>query len=73
MVAARWTYNHLRDAIEDVGTRPWGIAVSADGRKIYTANGPSGDISIVDIATGTVERRIAVGKGPWGVILAPHR
>ena len=49
------------------------IAVSADGHKIYTANGPSGDVSVVDIATGTVDRRIAVGKSPWGVILAPRQ
>jgi YVTN family beta-propeller protein len=56
-----------------VGARPWGIGVSADGRKVYTANGPSGDVSIVDLATGTVDRRIAAGKGPWGLILAPRR
>jgi YVTN family beta-propeller protein len=55
--------------IEDVGARPWGIAVSADGRKLYTANGPSGDVSIVDIATGTVEQRVEVGGSPWGVIV----
>ena len=59
--------------IEDVGARPWGIAVSADGHKIYSANGPSGDVSVVDIATGAVDRRIAVGKSPWGVVLAPRR
>jgi len=55
--------------IEDIGARPWGIAVSADGRKLYTANGPSGDVSIVDLATGTVERRVAIGGSPWGVIV----
>ena len=31
-------------------TRPWGIEVSADGTKVYTANGPSADVSIVDLA-----------------------
>ena len=59
--------------IEDVGARPWGIVVSADGHKIYSANGPSGDVSVVDIATGAVDRRIAVGKSPWGVVLAPRK
>ena len=59
--------------IEDVGARPWGIAVSADGRKVYTANGPSGDVSIVDITTGKVDSRVAAGKGPWGLVLAPRR
>ena len=32
-------------SIEDVGTRPWGIGVSPDGRKLYTANGPSSDVA----------------------------
>jgi YVTN family beta-propeller protein len=47
------------------------MAVSADGTKLYTANGPSGDVSVIDLATGTVERRIDVGGSPWGVTLGP--
>ena len=50
--------------------RPWGIGVSPDGRKIYTANGPSGDVSIVDLASGTVEKRVKVGGSPWGIAVA---
>ena len=57
----------LTRTIEDVGDRPWGIAVSADGTKVYTANGPSADVSFVDLASGTVERRIATGGSPWGL------
>ena len=60
----------LARTFEDVGARPWGIGVSPDGRKIYTANGPSGDVSIVDVATGTVEKRVKVGGSPWGVAVA---
>ena len=56
--------------IEDVGTRPWGIALSADGRKLYTANGGSGDVSVVDIETGKVDKRITTGGSPWGVVVA---
>lgn len=52
-----------------VGTRPWGIALSADGSKLYTANGPSNDVSVVDTATLKVVRKIPVGKSPWGVAL----
>jgi YVTN family beta-propeller protein len=55
--------------IEDVGARPWGIEVSADGTKVYTANGPSADVSIVDLPTGTVERQIATGGSPWGLAI----
>ena len=54
-----------------VGDRPWGIALSRDGTRFYTANGPSGDLSIVDPASGTVEKRIHIGGLPWGVAVAP--
>ncbi len=53
-----------------VGQRPWGIALSHDGLKAYTANGPSGDISVVDLKTGHVDAQIAVGGSPWGVAVA---
>jgi YVTN family beta-propeller protein len=52
-----------------VGQRPWGIALSADGRTLYSANGPSNDVSVVDLTTNTVLRKIPVGQGPWGVIV----
>lgn len=54
-----------------VGTRPWGMAMSADGRFIYTANGPSNDVSVVDTASMTTLKRIPVGNSPWGVVLGP--
>jgi YVTN family beta-propeller protein len=56
-----------------VGVRPWGIEVSADGKTLFTANGPSGDVSFIDIETGTVTRRVATGGSPWGVVAAPVR
>jgi len=59
----------LTTMIEDVGDRPWGIAVSSDGKKVYTANGPSADVSVIDVATATVEQRIATGGSPWGVAI----
>jgi YVTN family beta-propeller protein len=52
-----------------VGTRPWGMALSADGTRLYTANGPSNDVSVVDTGTLKVIRKIPVGKSPWGVAL----
>jgi YVTN family beta-propeller protein len=57
--------------MDDIGARPWGIALSRDGKKLYTANGPSGDVSVVDIESGKVDRRIAVGGSPWGIAVAP--
>lgn len=53
-----------------VGTRPWGIALSKDGSRLYTANGPSNDVSVVDTATLKVIKKIPVGKSPWGVALS---
>jgi len=55
-----------------VGTRPWGMALSKDGRLLYTANGPSNDVSVVDTTTLSELGRIAVGRSPWGVVLGPN-
>jgi YVTN family beta-propeller protein len=54
-----------------VGERPWGVVISADGRWLFTANGPSNDISIVDTSTLTVAARVAVGERPWGIAIVP--
>ncbi|HSN28664.1 MAG TPA: beta-propeller fold lactonase family protein [Kofleriaceae bacterium] len=54
--------------INGVGARPWGIAVGANGT-LYTANGPSNDVSIIDPATGHVLARLRVGNLPWGVAI----
>ncbi|QYE34891.1 beta-propeller fold lactonase family protein [Polymorphobacter sp. PAMC 29334] len=51
--------------IDGVGARLWGIARS--GGSLVTANGPSGEISVIDRATGKVAARYKVGVGPWGV------
>jgi YVTN family beta-propeller protein len=50
-----------------VGQRPWGIALTPDGRKLYTANGLSDDVSVVDTATNKVIATIKAGDGPWGI------
>jgi YVTN family beta-propeller protein len=63
----------LARVIDNVGERPWGIAISADGRTLYTANGPSGDVAVIDIATGTVTARVTTGGSPWGVVVAGRR
>jgi len=47
------------------------VALSPDGSRAYTANGPSGDVSVIDLRAGRVEARIAVGGSPWGIVTAP--
>ena len=44
-------------------------AVSPDGGKLYTANGPSNDVSVVDTKSLTVTKKVPVGKVPWGVAI----
>ena len=56
-------------SIDGVGNRPWGIALSPDGARLFTANGSSLDLSIVNLATGNVDRRVTIGGLPWGVVL----
>jgi YVTN family beta-propeller protein len=57
----------------EAGARPWGIAISSDGRTLYTANGPSNDVSVIDAETRHVTRRIPVGSGPWGIVRVEQR
>jgi YVTN family beta-propeller protein len=55
-----------------VGQRPWGLGLNRSGRRAYTANGPSNDVSIVDVDTWRVLARVAAGTGPWGLaVLEP--
>jgi YVTN family beta-propeller protein len=51
----------------EAGPRPWGVALSPDGKSVYTANGPSNDVSVIDAETRRVTAKIPVGRGPWGI------
>jgi YVTN family beta-propeller protein len=53
----------------EVGVRPWGIALTSDGRKLYSANGPSNDVTVVDTETMRVLKKIPAGELPWGVVI----
>jgi YVTN family beta-propeller protein len=55
----------------EVGARPWGLGLTPDGKKLYTANGSSNDVTVVDAMTLAVIRRIPVGETPWGVASGP--
>jgi YVTN family beta-propeller protein len=65
------TATHEPIAALEVGDRPWGIAVSSDGKTIFTANGPSNDVSIVDVDSRMVKGKVKVGDRPWGVLFVP--
>jgi YVTN family beta-propeller protein len=49
------------------------MALSSAGDRLYSANGPSHDVSVVDTRTLRVIKRIPAGRSPWGVVLAPDQ
>ncbi|HWF00572.1 MAG TPA: PQQ-dependent catabolism-associated beta-propeller protein [Caulobacteraceae bacterium] len=53
------------------GERDWNLALSPDERRIYTANGISGDASVIDLASGATIATIKLGGRPWGAIAVP--
>ena len=62
------------DAVTAIPTGQAGthmVAVSADGRRAYTANIGSGSVSVIDLAAGRKLRDIAVGGKPEGIALSP--
>jgi len=50
-----------------VGQRPWNMALTRDGAKLYVANGRSDSVSVIDTAKNARLKDIPVGKTPWGV------
>ena len=54
-------------AIIEVGKRPWNMAITPDGGKLYISNGRSDSVSVIDTATNTKIKDIPVGKRPWGL------
>ena len=54
-----------------IGQRPWHMSLSPDGKKIYTANGLTNDMTVVDVQSLKAERSVPVGRLPWGVAIKP--
>jgi YVTN family beta-propeller protein len=52
-----------------VGQRPWNMALTRDGAKLYVANGRSDSVSVIDTAKNARVKDIPVGKTPWGVAI----
>ena len=50
-----------------VGQRVWQLAFSPDQTTLYSTNGVSNDISVIDVAAGKVLKSVPVGSYPWGV------
>jgi YVTN family beta-propeller protein len=62
-----------------VGVVPIGVAVTPDGGRVYVVNVnfspvppfPPGEVSVIDTATNTVVKTVAVGPGPRAVAITP--
>ena len=44
------------------------IGFSPDKSRLYTTNGNSNDISVIDVASRKVVKSVPVGEQPWGVV-----
>lgn len=54
-----------------VGERVWHMAFSPDGSKLFTTNGVSGDVTVIDVAKRKPLKSIKVGRFPWGAAARP--
>ncbi|MEV8468039.1 YVTN family beta-propeller repeat protein [Fluviibacterium sp. DFM31] len=54
-----------------VGRRVWHMAFSPDKNLLFTTNGVSGDVTVVEVAKRTAIKSIKVGRFPWGAALRP--
>ncbi|HET7844327.1 MAG TPA: PQQ-dependent catabolism-associated beta-propeller protein [Xanthomonadales bacterium] len=53
------------------GERTWSIALSPDERRLYAANGLSGDVTVVDLERNVVVATVKTGGKPWGLVSMP--
>ncbi|MDR7036618.1 YVTN family beta-propeller protein [Methylobacterium sp. BE186] len=49
--------------------QPFGIAASADGRRLFVGDWQAGTVSRIDARTGSVEAAAPVGREPAGIVL----
>jgi PQQ-dependent catabolism-associated beta-propeller protein len=50
-----------------VGQRVWSLAFNPDETRLYTTNGVSNDISVIDVDAQKVVKSVPMGRLPWGV------
>jgi PQQ-dependent catabolism-associated beta-propeller protein len=55
-----------------VGRRVWHLALSPAEDFLYTTNGVSGDVTVIDVARLKPIKSIKVGRFPWGVAIRPE-
>jgi YVTN family beta-propeller protein len=68
-VSAIDTTSHEILATIPVGKRPWNMAITPDGRKLYVANGRSNSVTVIDAIELKAMSEVQVGEMPWGVVI----
>ena len=54
-----------------VGKRVWHMDFSPDGKLLFTTNGVSGDVTVIDVESREPIKTIKVGRFPWGAAVRP--
>ncbi len=54
-----------------VGRRVWHMAFNEDRSLLFTTNGVSGDVTVIDVASRKPVKTIKVGRFPWGAAYRP--
>lgn len=52
-----------------VGQRVWNLEFSPDQDRLFTTNGVSGDVSVIDLKKLRVIKSVNVGRFPWGLAI----
>jgi YVTN family beta-propeller protein len=50
----------------------WQLAFTPDEKYLFTTNGISNDVSVIDVEKLQVIKSIQVGQQPWGVAVSPE-
>lgn len=53
------------------GAMPFGVLATPDGRRVYTANYASDNVTVIDTLTQTPVQTIPAGDGPYQLALSP--
>jgi YVTN family beta-propeller protein len=56
--------------LESGDSKPKGVEVTADGKKVFVANGATHNVAVIDAQTHEVIATIPVGRRPWGIALS---
>ncbi len=54
-----------------VGRRVWHMALTPEEDFLYTTNGVSGDVTVIDVGALKAVKTIKVGRYPWGAAILP--